>query len=118
MAILITARYWGAQYEWQSHHRLALQAGLSPAIIAAIADGKKPASLKPDEEAVYTFCHELLTTKQVSDATFQAAVSKFGERGAVDLINAMGYYTLVSLALNTDRYPLADGAQPELKPLK
>jgi 4-carboxymuconolactone decarboxylase len=118
MAILITARFWGAQYEWQSHHRLALQAGLSPAIIEAIANGKKPANLKAEEDAVYTFCHELLTTKQVSDATFQAAVSKFGERGAVDLINAMGYYTLVSLALNTDRYPLNERTQPELKPLK
>jgi 4-carboxymuconolactone decarboxylase len=118
MAILMTGRYWGAQYEWYAHHRNAVQAGLSEAIIEPIANGKKPANLQPDEEAVYNFCHEMLTNKQVSDATYQAAVGKFGERGAVDLVGVMGYYTLVSMALNLDRYPLPEGAKAELKPLK
>jgi 4-carboxymuconolactone decarboxylase len=118
MAILMTGRYWGAQYEWYAHHRNAVQAGLSEAIIEPIANGKKPANLQPDEEAVYNFCHEMLTNKQVSDATYQAAVGKFGERGAVDLVGVMGYYTLVSMALNLDRYPLPEGAKAELKALK
>jgi hypothetical protein len=30
----------------------------------------------------------------------------------------MGYYTLVSMTLNMDRYPLPAGAAPELKPLR
>ncbi len=118
MAILMTARVWAAQYEWYAHKRLALEAGLNPAIVDAIANGKKPPALSAEEEAVYNFCNELLNTKQVSDPTFQAAVGKFGERGAVDMINVMGYYTLVSMALNVDRYPLPEGAKPELKPLK
>src|SRR5690348_11930522 len=32
MSILLTAREWTAQYEWYAHKRLALQAGLNPAI--------------------------------------------------------------------------------------
>src|ERR1700719_2631605 len=36
-AILITARSLNVQYEWASHHRLALQAGLNPALIDAVA---------------------------------------------------------------------------------
>src|SRR5438876_7527320 len=43
LAILVTARYWTSQYEWQAHHRSALQAGLSPAIADAIAEGRRPA---------------------------------------------------------------------------
>jgi len=117
LAIITTARYWGAQFEWTAHSRSAAQAGVSAAVIDAIANGKRPTGLAPDEEAVYNFCHELLSTKQVSDATFKATVGVVGERGAVDLIGAMGYYSLVSMALNVDRYPLADGAKPELKPL-
>jgi len=117
LAIITTARYWGAQFEWAAHRRNAAQAGVSATIIEAIANGKRPTGMQPDEEAVYNFCHELLTTKQVSDGTFQAAVNVVGERGVVDLIGAMGYYSLVSMALNVDRYPLADGAKPELKPL-
>jgi 4-carboxymuconolactone decarboxylase len=118
MAILVSARFWGAQYEWYAHHKNATQAGLSEAIIDAIANGKRPTGMQPDEEAVYNFCHEMLNNRQVSDATYQAAVSKFGERGAVDMVGVMGYYALVSMALNLDRYPLPEGAKAELKPLK
>lgn len=50
-----------------------------------------------------------LASKQVSEAAFKAAVDKFGERGVVDLTALMGYYCLVSMMLNIDRYPLADG---------
>jgi len=114
--ILITARHWTAQFEWQAHHKIALTAGLSPAIIDALATGKRPASMQPDEEAVYDFCTEVLNTKQASDAAFQTAKDKFGERGVVDMLGVMGYYQFVSMILNVDRYPLPDGAQPELKP--
>ena len=118
LAIIITARHWTSQYEWQAHHRAALQAGLSPAIADAIAQGKRPAGMQPDEAAVYNFCSEMLTTKQVSDATFKAAKDAFGERGVVDLIGVMGWYQTVSMLLNADRYPLPEGTQAELKPLK
>ena len=91
---------------------------MSQAIIDAIAAGKRPSGMAPEEEAVYNFVNELLTTKQVSDATFKAAKDKFGERGVVDLIGVSGYYQLVSMLLNVDRYPLPEGASPELKPLR
>jgi 4-carboxymuconolactone decarboxylase len=116
--ILITARSWNAQFEWYAHRSIAQQNGLSPAIIEAVAAGKRPAAMQPDEEVIYNFCTELLNTRQVSDATFAAMKDKFGERGVVDTIGVMGYYHLVSALLNVDRYPLPDGAKAELKPLK
>src|SRR3984893_2651236 len=79
LAIIITARHWTSQYEWQAHHRAALQAGLSPMIADAVAQGKRPVAMQKDEEAVYDFCSELLNTKQVSDATFKAAKDAVGE---------------------------------------
>lgn len=118
LAIIITARHWTAQFEWTAHRRGAVQAGISPAVADAIAEGRRPAGMPPDEEAVYNFASELLETKQVSDATFAAAKALLGERGVVDLINVMGWYGTVSMFLNVDRYPLPEGTQPELKPLK
>jgi 4-carboxymuconolactone decarboxylase len=117
-AIIITARTWTAQYEWVAHHQAALRAGLSAAICDAIANGQRPASMQPDEEAIYNFATELLNTKQVSDASFAAVQERFGERGVVDLVGVLGYYQFVSMVLNVDRYPVAPGTQPELKPLK
>jgi 4-carboxymuconolactone decarboxylase len=119
LAILITARYWTSQYEWQAHRRAAEQAGLSKPIIEAIATGKRPAGMSAEEEVIYNFGNELMEKRgDVSDATFQAAVKMFGERRVVNVINIMGYYSLVSMLLNADRHPMPGGAAPELKPLK
>jgi 4-carboxymuconolactone decarboxylase len=115
LAIIITARHWNAQFEWYAHRRYALEAGVSPGTVDSIAASKRPASLQPDEEAVYNFCTELLNTKQVSDKTFDAAVKTLGERGVMDLIGLLGYYEFVSMVLNVDRYPLPDGVAPPLK---
>ena len=104
--IIVTARFWGAQFEWSAHKRAALQAGV-----------RRPEGLVADVAPAYIFIAELLLTRQVSDATFQAAKERFGERGVVDIILLSGWYSTVSMALNVDRYPLANGAQPELKPL-
>ena len=118
LAILLTARHWTAQYEWYAHHRLAMQAGLSPDIAAAIAEDKRPASMGPEETIVYNFGHELIETGQVSDASYKAVGDKFGERGAIDLIGVMGYYSLVSMVLNVDRVPIPEGGKLPLAALK
>ncbi len=117
MVIILTARSWTSQYEWYAHKRAALMAGLSPAIVDAIANGRKPAGMDADEQIIYSFVTELLNNKGVSDATFKAARDRFTERGVVDMIGVMGYYHLVSMLLNVDRYPLPDGEKPDLKPL-
>jgi 4-carboxymuconolactone decarboxylase len=107
LAILISARYWTTQFEWAVHHRAAVQAGLSEAIVSAIAEGRRPASLAPDEAAVYNFLRELFETKQVSDATFAATKSGLGEPGIMELFGVVGFYQSVSLMMNADRYPMA-----------
>ena len=115
LAILITARYWGAQFEWIAHHRAGVQAGLTEEKVKAIAEGKRPAGMAADEEAVYKFITELFKTRQVSDATFAAAKNVVGERGIVDLIVTAGYYQAVSMFMNTDRLPVGVNQQAELK---
>ena len=115
LAILVTARYWSAQYEWYAHQKLGAKAGLSEKLMAELAEGKRPAGMSPDEAIVYEFCTELQQRKSVSDAAYKAALERFGERGVVDLIGASGYYTLVSMVLNVDRHPLPEGVAPPLK---
>ena len=118
LAIIVTARHWTCQYEWFAHHRLALEAGLDPAIGADIAQGRRPAKMDADETIVYNFSRELHETQGVSDATFKAARERFGERGVVDLIAVNGFYGLVSMALNVDQTPLPAGEKPPLAPLR
>ena len=117
MAILITGRFWGAQYEFWAHSRLARTAGLSDGIIGAIAEGRRPDGMSDDERIVYDFCTELFRDKAVSDAAFAAAAARFGEAGVIDLIAACGYYSIVSMVLNVDRVPLPAGETAPLRPL-
>src|ERR1700730_161339 len=115
LAIILTARYWGAQFEWLAHHRAAVQAGLSEDKVKAIAEGRRPVGMSADEEAVYNFITELFKTRPVSDATFAAVKNVASERGVVGLIVSAGYYQVVSMFMNTDRLGVGPGQQPELK---
>ena len=114
LAILVTARYWSAQFEWYAHALLAEKAGLPLNFILDIQNRKKPGGMNADETAIYDFCAELHEKKEVSDAAFQAVVQRFGERGVVDLIGVSGYYTLVSMVLNVERHPLPAGVPAPL----
>src|SRR6185369_18034054 len=71
--ILITARRWTQQYEWNAHQPLALKGGLKPEIVAAIAAGRRPERMASDEEAVYSVIDELFRNQSVSDATYAQA---------------------------------------------
>lgn len=119
LAIIMGARAWTAHYAWYVHRRAAQQAGLSTEVIEAIRDGRRPATMDRDVAAVYTFCNELLTTKQVSDATLQSARSVLGgDRGVMDLVATLGVYQLVAMTMVVDQFPLPEGVAPELKALK
>lgn len=117
LAICMAGRKWTAQYEFFAHRRLAIQAGLNPAIVDAVANGTRPQAMDADEAAVYDFVSELLASGHPSDARYEAVKSRFGERGVIDLVGAVGYYSLVSMVLNVAQVPLPDGEAPPLKPL-
>ena len=118
LVIMLTVRYWNVESEWNAHKTIAVRAGLDPAIASAIASGVRPMGMPLDVEAAYNFVDELLTTHQVTDSTFQVTKARFGEKGVIDMMGAMGWYGIVSFALNVDRYPLASNVKPELKPVE
>jgi 4-carboxymuconolactone decarboxylase len=115
-AILITARRWTQNYEWDAHAQLAARGGLSPAIISAVADGRRPDPMAADEDALYRLCTELHQNQSVSDDTYAGAVALFGEQGVIDIVGISGYYTMLAMVLNTARTPVPAGRTPGLKP--
>ena len=115
--ILLTARRWTQQYEWYVHHPFAIEAGLSPAITRAIAEGRPPLDMVDDEAVLYALFTELDETKGVSDATYERAVAEFGESGVIDAVGIIGYYSLLAMVMNTARTPLPEGVELPLSPL-
>jgi 4-carboxymuconolactone decarboxylase len=108
LAILITAQAWSQPVEWAIHAPIALREGISAEAIAAIEQGRRPATLADDEAVVYDFSTELQRERRVSDPTWRRAIERFGEHGTVDLIGINGYYTLLAMVMNAARTPVPE----------
>src|SRR5579862_5416605 len=112
LAIIVTARFWRAQYEWFAHAPLAEQAGVPAAAVEAIRTGGTPQFAATDEALVYRVCSEIFRTQRLSDDSFSAATAAFGEAGLVELISLIGYYTLIGNTLNVFQVALPEGQTP------
>ena len=112
LAILVTAHHWRAQFEWWAHARMAEEAGLDPAIIAAVHAGEEPPFTTDAQRAVYGFAKEMYARTRVSPETYEDAVTHLGVQGTVDLVGVLGYYALVSITLNAFETPVPEGEDP------
>ena len=114
IAILVTARHWTAHYEWWAHKRLALKGGTDPKIIEAIRDRRTPEFDDPKGKMIYDVAKSLHEGHGLSKTLYDEAVSLLTERGLVEIIGLCGYYTLVSMTLNTFEFELPAGEASEL----
>ena len=117
LAVLATARHWDQPVEWAIHAPIAIAESIAEAHVAAIGAGEAPAFAREDERVVHAAAVEVLATRRLSDATHGAALALLGERGVIDLLGIVGYYSLLSVVMNgaaTDA-PAHDG--PPLLPL-
>jgi 4-carboxymuconolactone decarboxylase len=118
MSILMAARFWTQQYEWNAHYPLAVKAGLNPDAAKAIAEGRRPAGLSEDEQMVWDFSNELLNNKYVSDATYARVSKRFGEQGVVDLAGLTGYYQTLAIIMSVAQTPAGASSAPILTPYR
>jgi 4-carboxymuconolactone decarboxylase len=114
IAILVTARHFTAHYEWWAHKRLALRGGLDVAIIDAIRDRRSPQFDDPKAQMIYDVAKSLHEGHGLSRSLYEEAVKLLTERGLIEIIGLCGYYTLVSLTLNTFEFGLPDEEVSEL----
>ena len=97
-----------------AHVRLARQAGVPETIIDAVKRGDLPDDTPADEAMVVRFVRELVGQREVTDASFNAIVDRWGVQGAVDLTGLVGHYMLVMQVINAFDIQHADGVTLEL----
>src|SRR5713101_7235308 len=114
IAILVTARHWTSHYEWYAHKRLALKGGMDPKIVDDIRDRRTPTFDDPKGRMIYDVAKSLHEGQGVSKALYDAAVEVLTVRGIVEIIGLCGYYTMVSMTLNTFGFELPAGEVSEL----
>ena len=115
-AILIVGRQWRSQVEWFAHAPIAINAGLSPQIVAELKTNQRPSNMPPEEAAVYDFVTELTTKHAVSDATFDRAKQLLGEQQVVDLTAVAGTYVTIAMLLAMAEEGVPSGEELPFKP--
>jgi len=117
-AILVQARLWTSQVEWLAHYPIALREGIAAATLTDLKAGRRPASMKTDEAAVYDLCMEISTTHKVTDATYARAARVLNEQQLVDLLTLSGTYATLAMVMNGFEQELPPGTEAPLQPLR
>lgn len=112
LMVLIIARHWAAQYEWFAHAKSALEAGLSPDIVDAIQNRRRPESLREDEQLIYEIVTELVDTRTLSQPSYDRALAALGLDVLIELITAAGFYAMIAMVLNAFDAPVPTGERP------
>ena len=115
LAILVTARYWSSGFEWSHHAPIAIAAGVPSRAVHAISNAKCYAFEDAKMQAVFDLTVELHLLKDVTDVTYDKALTLLGQQACVDLVGVCGYYTLISMTINV--FDVPDGEGPELPAL-
>lgn len=115
LAILVTARYWSSGFEWSHHVPIAIEAGVPSGAVDAISNAKRYDFADAEMQAVFDFAVELHLLKNVTDVTYDKALTLLGQQACVDLVGVCGYYTLISMTINV--FDVPDGEGPELPAL-
>lgn len=112
LAVITVCRAFTVQYAWSSHAPAAEAAGVSPEVVAAIRDKRRPDFQREDERVVYDVAAELMETKELGQATYDRAVAQFGVEGTVDLVSTIAYYAMVGIFLKSFDVPTPTGDRP------
>ena len=114
IAVLVCARHWTTHVEWNAHKALALEAGVKPEVIEAIARRETPHFDDSIDELVYTLSTALLQTGRLTSQQYEGGIQMLDEKGMVELVATLGYYCLVSLTLNSFELGLPSNIAPDL----
>lgn len=112
LMILVAARSATAQYAWFIHEPHALKFGISPEIVQAIRARRTPQFSRGDERLVYDITLELNNTRTLSETSYRRGMETFGEQVMVELVSAVGFYSMVAMTLNAFAVSVPSGEDP------
>ncbi len=109
VAICTVGAHWKSEFEFWAHARMAVDHGVSPNVVDALANGRPPEFDQTDEATVHMVTKQLLESGRVDDESYAEAAELLGPMGMVELVSLIGYYCMISLTLNLFEIPLPEG---------
>jgi AhpD family alkylhydroperoxidase len=99
LMILRVAVLNGADFEFDAHAPIAEKAGVSPAKIAALRDGKLPDIYAPNEQLVLELADAMTRDVVVPEALMKRVQDAFDAKGIVEVVATVAAYNMVSRLL-------------------
>jgi 4-carboxymuconolactone decarboxylase len=103
LVILRIGRLNSAEYEFAQHARLARQAGITDAEIAAVRRGSQEPIWNDEDRLVLRATEELFDGHIISDTTWAGLAARYSLEQMMDLTYTVGCYNMISWALNSFR---------------
>ena len=107
IAILRTGWLCQSEYEWAQHEIIGADAGLTSEEMERIKEGAD-GGWEGLDALIVTATDELYHDKKISDTTWADLKIHWSDQQMMDLVFAVGQYTLVSMALRSFGVPLDD----------
>ena len=109
LAILRVGWRCGAEYEFGQHTLIGRRAGVTDEELAWLVGDLEDGGWDDDDRTLLVAVDELHDDQCITQQTWDALAQRWSEQQLMDLVFAVGQYTLVSMALNTLGVPLDDG---------
>ena len=107
IVILRTGWLCGSEYEWTQHVRIAKEeAAMNMTDFSALEIGSKDPHWGNEERIALKLCEDLFAFKTVRESTWKELIQYFDHKQVLDMVAAVGNYTMVSMMLNTFQVPL------------
>ena len=100
IVIAATGREMNSQYQWAVHGAVAERAGAGQPVLDAIRDDGDLSQLDARDAVAIAFVRELFREEAVRPDTLDAAVARFGTRGAVEIAALAGDYLMITMVYN------------------
>lgn len=100
----------GSCYEWTQHWRFAEAVGLPPEDVVGVRDWQNYAAFDDADRAVLAAVDDTLADGKISDAVWQQCAAHVGGPAElVEMVVAIGNWTMFSQLLRSLEIPLEDG---------
>lgn len=109
LLILRTAWQCQAEYEWAQHVQIARKAGVSSDDIERVRLGPEATGWQPFDANLLRAADQLHADQRITDNTWQALAERYNTLQLMDVVFAVGQYTLIAMALKSFGTPLDAG---------
>lgn len=111
LLILRTAWLCQAEYEWAQHRLIARKAGMTDEEIDRCREDPGAFGWTLTEACLLAAADDLHREQKIGDANWTILAETYTEQQMMDIVYAVGQYTLVAMAMNSFGVPLDEGLE-------